>query len=244
MTNRPDMGNKIREYLSRLQPLTVLSLKELYQNLVVVPSDEPQVRYQLYRHAVGTPVFDSRPPQTIYAIRLENVPLPDGTTWDGFLSLPGIDRNVLLEDNDETLVGQLIDRLKAQYGEATIDYWAKAAQRRSVDLIRGAMETAKARTNGRCALCCSIGGLDAHVPKQTIRACHIISRKIIFWKTVCEVASTANIFSDEGVCQLESKLKENPLHSDARFMIGLCHEHDQLVQKTLRAAVINLNHPS
>ncbi len=244
MANRPDMGNRMREYLSNLPPLTVLSLKTLYQNLAVVPSDEPQVRYQLYRHAVGTPVFDSRPPKTVFAIRLENVPVPDGTTWDGFLSLPGIERDVLLEDNDETRVGELIDTLKAQYGEATIYYWARAAQRRSVDLIRGAMETAKTRTNGRCALCSSISQLEAHVPKRTIRACHIVSRKIVFWKTVCEVASTVNIFTDEGVRQIERKLKENPLHSDAQFMIGLCHEHDHLVQQTLRAAVINLNNPS
>lgn len=61
--NKPDMGNKMRAYLRGKPPLTVLTLQQLYADLAEQESDKPQVRYQLYRHALGNKAALHRPPR-------------------------------------------------------------------------------------------------------------------------------------------------------------------------------------
>ena len=236
------MGNKMRAYLRGKPPLTVLTLQQLYADLAEQESDKPQVRYQLYRHALGNKAARHSPPRHYYAIQLR-IPDDAGRTWKAFLSLPVIARESFLRDAADDEVAALIDELKAAYGDRTVDYWGRAAQYRSVDFIRTAMQEAKARSGGQCLICSAMiaQGYQITSPHRGFHAAHIISRHMVFWRSAAGVHRQGlDLFSDAGVEALCEAITGNKLHSSAEYILGLCRQHDKHIQRAIQQAVREL----
>lgn len=217
----------LRNYLQEKNPLTVVTLHELYD--VFPDNSHSEIISTMHRLCLGTVVSGKNRRSTYYAIQM---PLDTGQV---FLSLPGISADHL--ENDILYAAKIegiIDRLKGHYGEQTIRYWAKSAQYRSVTLSKG-MRSARQRDNRGCVLCTVEG-------KTSKRAssCHMVSRKSVFWKTLDEVhQSTGNIFSDASVVMLKEKIRADDAHSSNKFIVTLCNAHDKLLQKTIREAVMS-----
>lgn len=228
------MNDRIRPqlvgYLQDLHPLTVVELTELYALPFVPEGKEPSVRSALYGVCAGTPVSERERPGKIYGIRLK---LSAGKQV--VLSLPGIPREYLKHDHkSDTTIERIIRRLTQKYGAATIDFWAKAAQRRSVDQASVGMRRAKSRDGGSCLLCKAEGATDA----RPVSACHIISRKASFWLAIDEVDKTKGaIFTEEATRLLSEKLKNHEVHSDPRFIVTLCKEHNDVLLKALASSL-------
>lgn len=92
------------------------------------------------------------------------------------------------------------------------------------------MRTAKTRDDNACILCKMDGG----GIQNPVSACHIISRKTLFWKALYEVDRITNgIFSEKATILLLEKLKFNDLHSNPRYIVTLCREHNKMLLKTL-----------
>lgn len=234
----PNISQAVREFLGAKPPLSVVHLKEIYE--ATNGLNHAAVRAALYHQAAGSPVARRDPPSNYYAIFLP-VQYTNIQTEDIFLSLPGIPRHRILQDVPSTgSIQQIVDRLRTKYGVDTIEYWAYAAQYRTVDQARPSMRRAVAR-DGTCRLCRIVNdlretvGLTALAPKP-IRASHIVSRKAIFWTILDEVdQQEGNIFTDSSVILIKQKLRDEPLHSDEQFIIALCTEHDKLLLSSLRS---------
>jgi hypothetical protein len=234
------IASQVRAFLESEPPLSVVSLQDLYAS---VPGNNPAVRAALYAHAAGSPVSRRSPPSKYYAIYLP-VQLPDSQLVETFLSLPGIPHARILLDVPATkTVGQVIERLQVKYGRKTIKYWGSAAQYHSVAQARTGMSKARKRDKGICRLC-SVenghrlrSGMPTLQPSRT-RSHHIVSRRALFWTLLEEVdQQKGGIFSDDATELLKRKLRAEPLHSDERFIITLCDDHDRLLLASLRQAV-------
>lgn len=224
MTSTTD---ELRDFLQNKAPLTVVTLNQLYGAFPETPRG--RIISTLHRLCLGTVVSGKNRRSSYYAIKME---LDSGRV---FLSLPGLSADHLeYEILEEAKIDGIINMLMGHYGEQTIQYWAKSAQYRSVTLSKG-MRTARQRNGGSCALC----NAEGKVSERT-SACHLISRKSVFWKALGEVhCLTGNIFSDEAVGLLKKKIREDDAHSSHKFIVTLCNEHDKQMRNTLRQAVVN-----
>jgi hypothetical protein len=217
----------IRDYLENKRPLTHVTLEDLYSQ--VLPEQSNSVRAALYGLSVGTPVSQRNRPSKYYAIRLKL----DGK--EVFFSLPGVSNQELMTDQiSQKNTDQIINRLRTKYGKETIDYWGKAAQKRSVDQAASGMRKAKKRDDKACQLCTILG----KSTQQPVSACHIVSRKTVFWAVLDEIDKfKGNIFSDDAVLSLKVKLKNNNIHSNSQYILTLCSEHDKIVQDALNVSM-------
>lgn len=216
----------IREHLKQSEPLTVVTLEALYKLPSITSEQRHRVRAAIYGLCAGTPVSERSKPSKYYGIRLSL-----NNQKQCILSLPGIPREDLQSDlESDTKTEQIIKRLQKKYGVTTINYWGKSAQRRSVDQARSGMKSAKTRDNISCKLC----NVEGETAQKSVSACHIISRKTQFWATLDTVDKIkGNIFSEDATILLEKQLKENPLHSDPRYIVTLCREHNDTLLKAL-----------
>jgi hypothetical protein len=184
------------------------------------------VRAAIYGLCAGTPVSERSKPTAYYGIRLK---LNNGQQV--ILSLPGISREDLLNDHEsDTKTERIIQSLQNKYGVEVIKYWGKSAQRRSVDQAGSGMRTAKARDNNFCLHC----KIEGETTQRPISACHIISRKTLFWKSLDEVDKIKNdIFTEKATIQLLEKLKAYDLHSNPKYIVTLCRDHNKMLLKAL-----------
>ena len=217
----------LRNYLQDKKPLSVVTFQELYDVFPDIPHG--RIISTMHRLCLGTVVSGKNRRSTYYAIQMTLA------TGKVFLSLPGISAEHLEYDIlNEARVEGIINTLKKHYGEQTIRYWAKSAQYRSVTLSKG-MGTARQRDDGICVLC----KVEGEVSKRA-SACHMISRKSVFWKALDEVhQSIGNIFSDESVILLKEKIRANDAHSSHKFIVYLCTAHDKQLLNTIRQAVMS-----
>jgi hypothetical protein len=96
------------------------------------------------------------------------------------------------------------------------------------------MKTAKKRDNKTCLLCT----IEGHESNQPVSACHIVSRKTLFWAVLDEVDKIkGTIFSNEAVRALKEKIKKSELHSNPNFIVTLCLEHDRGLQSALNGSM-------
>lgn len=222
----------IREHLKQLKPLTVVTLADLYNLPSITAEQRHSVRAAIYGLCAGTPVSERSKPSIYYGVRLK---LENGKQF--ILSLPGIPREDLLNDHESnTTTGRIIERLQKKYGVETINYWGKSAQRRSVDQASKGMRAAKTRDQ-KCLLCKHEG-----VEKsEKVSACHIISRKTLFWKAIDEVEKvTGKLFTEEATKLLQKKLQESELHSNSKYIVTLCHEHNKVLLNVLKQSLSDL----
>lgn len=232
MANENSVRQQIRDYLSKMNPLTAVTLQEIYASLRFTPEQQASVRAAIYGLCAGTPVSSRNKPTVYYGIRLklEN-------SRQIILSLPGIPREDLVNDTKlEPEISRIIKRLQDNYGIEVVNYWLKSAQRRSVDQASKGMREAKIRDKNSCRLC----ALDSVNTPAPVSACHVISRKTLFWKAIDEVektVGTGKLFTEEATKQLQNKLKDNELHSSSKFIVTLCHEHNKTLLSALRHAL-------
>ena len=236
------IARKVREFLISKPPLSIVKLDDLYRSVAINERERHAARAALYHQAAGTSVSERNKPAKYYAVRLP-IKYSDNDVEDVFLSLPGIPRDRILHDVSSTkTISQIIAQLKAKYGGTTVEYWCKAAQYRTVDFARPGMKKAVERDQRTCHLCKVTNafrqraGFASKKPKP-VRACHIISRKAIFWTILEEIDKAGySIFSNSGVTLIQQKLKDEPLHSDEQFIIALCSEHDSILLDALRTS--------
>lgn len=216
------------EILNGKEPLSVVTLNELYMRLPSANRDA--IRAALYGVSLGTPVSERNNPSAFYAIRLQL------TKQEVFLSLPGVPSKDLRTDilSIEKTNG-IIRRLQNKYGKEVIDYWVLSAQHRSVTLARPGMKEAKERDQYACLLCSH----EDRISDKPVSACHLVSRRTLFWSTLDEVEMIkGNIFTVEAVEMLKSRLKDNELHSDAKYIVTLCREYDNYLQEVLSGSIV------
>lgn len=218
----------IASFLEKLPPLTQVSLGELYK-LVNDGSKQPNVRAALYSMSVGTPVSERNKPKVYYAIRLELV------GKEVFLALPGVPAEELRKDKLSTeRTDQIIQRLCSDYGSETIAYWMQSAQHRSVVQAASGMRAAKKRDNKTCLLCT----IEGQTNNKSVSACHIISRRTLFWEALDKVEKMKkSIFTDDSVRVLKDLLKRSDRHSNSQFIVTLCLEHDNLLQDAFDGSI-------
>lgn len=184
----------------------------------------------MYGLSVGTPVSERNCPSKYYAIRLNL------SGKEIFLSLPGVPSEDMKNDiGSKEKTKRIMNGLQSKYGNETVDYWVQSAQHRSVVLAANGMRTAKKRDNKTCLLCT----IEGHESNQPVSACHIVSRKTLFWAALDEVEKIkGTIFSNEAVRALKEKIKNSELHSNPDFIVTLCLEHDRLLQSALSDSII------
>lgn len=246
MTTTVSVANQVATHLANLPILTLINKVQIAQ-VFSAGQDRSKVLSALEYYTANTGVSnrsDGRSrPKHYYAIKIP-VPYAINTNPDVlYLSLPGIPRHLLSKSVAAAYVDQVIADLQAKYGTATIKYWCGSAQLRSVDFGRKGMNTAKTR-DGSCRLCrvadqlCQQRGFPSPwAAARPLIACHIIARKTIFWSVLAEVEQRhQNIFTDTATQDFIQQMKQNQWHSDSRYIIGLCQEHDTLLQSVLTVA--------
>lgn len=221
---------QIKDHLERQAPLTVVTLDDLYGLPGITVGQRSSVRAAIYGLCAGTPVSERSKPSSYYGIRLK---LNSGKQV--ILSLPGLPREDLLCDHEsDNTTDRVIQRLQTQYGIETINYWVKSAQHRSVVQAAKGMKTAKSRDHNECKLCKH----EENPNPEPVSACHIISRKALFWKTLDTVEKVNNdIFSEKATVQIQEMLKNTELHSDAKFIVTLCREHNKMLLQALKQSL-------
>ena len=233
----PPIAEVVRTHLAKLPPLSVITLDDLYRQ--ISPDNCPAIRAALYRSALGTPVATRSHQKLYHAIRLELSLDNTGLSQPVFLSLPGVPREAIEHDASKSYTQEIEHGLAKTFSRKVVDYWFRAAQYRSVDLIRKSIREAKERTGGVCQLCLVVNELRTkrHLsplqPSRCIAACHVISRKTVFWRHLKKTVHEENIFSPAGVSSLISALKNDPLHSSPDYMLGLCDTHDSMLLRSL-----------
>ena len=223
MTKTDSVRARVKDYLEMKAPLSLFTLDDLYP--IFTPEQSNSVRAALYGLSVNTPVSERNCPSKYYAIRLK---LGDNEV---FLSLPGVPSEDLKKDLlSKNRTEEKIAGLQKKYGKETIDYWVQSAQHRSVVLAASGMRAAKKRDDKTCLLC----GLEGNNNMRSVSACHIISRKTLFWEALDEVERLkGNIFTDDAVNLLKTKIKDDDRHSGLEFIVTLCLEHDNLLKDAL-----------
>ena len=223
MSKADSFRAQIKVLLKNKAPLTPVTLDELYSEVTL--EQHHSVRAAIYGLCAGTPVSERNKPTKYYGIRLKL------NEKQVILSLPGIPREDLINDHEsDTKTERIIQGLQKKYGVETINYWGKSAQRRSVDQAGYGMRSAKTRDGNSCLLC----NIDGQVNQEPVSACHIISRKTLFWAALDEVDKIkGNIFTEEATFLLSTKLKNNELHSNPKYIVTLCREHNNMLLKGL-----------
>ena len=223
--------SKVIEILNGKDPLSVVSLNELYIQLA--PANRNTIRAALYGVSIGTPVSERNKPSDFYAIRLNLV------QQEVFLTLPGVPSSDLRKDilSIEKTNG-IISRLQSKYGKEVIDYWVLSAQHRSVVQAASGMRKAKRRDGSACRLCI----LEGRFSDKPVSACHLVSRRTLFWSALDDVERMkGSIFSVEAVEMLKNRLKDNELHSSSKYIVTLCPEHDNYLQEVLSGSIVRGN---
>jgi hypothetical protein len=251
-TNKRNISELVRIALKARNPLQYILSADLCREIAIDQNEYHAIDTALRRHALGDKVAKNQPPKQYYAIRFG---LPEGSVeQDIFLSLPGIDHEYLVRDDTKTPeVENYILGLQRFYGEETIDYWVRSTQYHSVALARQVMKAAKDRDGNCCRICQAImaNNLCPHLAPfsgKPVTACHIISRRTIFWATLwqvhCKFKDTINdkgyaqgIFSDQAVIEFQLELKKDKYHSTSEYIVALCVAHNRQMLKILREAV-------
>ncbi|WP_224981297.1 hypothetical protein [Geomonas agri] len=226
---RRKMATLVKEYLKKKRPLTVVKLTDVY-TLAHNKKEQDSIRAALHRVSVGTAVFKNSTPSTSYAVRLCLL-----NNEEVFLSLPGVPtRELRTEKAEKQYTKEIFKRFAEKYGAETIKYWVQSAQHRSVVQAACGMRHAKKRDGRNCILCEVEGIADG----RDVFACHVVSRKVLFWEAIEEVENIKKtIFTDEAVLLLRKKLKNSPRHSDSEYIVTLCREHDNLLANTISESI-------
>jgi len=227
--------DKVRSFLETQAPLTPISLADLYHALDVPKLQMANVRAALHGTCAGTPVARKDKPARYYGIRFM---FESGSTH----ILSGIPRDLLKHDHkSDEATARIMERLRQKCGEKVINFWARSAQYRSVDQANRGMQAAKKRDSSSCLLC----GVEGVRDNRPVRACHLVSRKTLFWRALNRVDLTLqNLFTEEATILLEKILKEDANHSDSRYLVTLCVKHDHLLLTELREAATPRRAPS
>lgn len=247
MSTTPTIPIRIARYLESLPILTIIDRQVMLQTLGLVNEDRAKAFSALEYYTANTGVSnrdDGRSrPKHYYAIKMPLSYAIDLEPATLYLSLTGIPRQLLSDMTADDYVDQIMIKLQTKYGTATIKYWCGSAQYRSVDFGRKGMELAKLR-DGTCRLCstadhiCQVKGVQSvwTTPKK-ITACHIVSRKTVFWTVLSEIDTEfQSIFTDQATIEFTKRMKQNKWHSDSRYIVGLCQEHDAILQAVLTDA--------
>lgn len=218
-------------FLKKKEPMSLVSLADLYNQFGTTgdSASSAAVRAALYGISVGCKVSERGQPVQYFAIKLQL----NGA--DMFLSLPGVPSKDLKNDIlSEKRREEIINSFRSKYGEETINYWVQSAQYRSVSIAASGMREAKKRDKKTCLICKHLG----RKSYQTVSACHLVSRKSLFWEALESVEKLkGGIFSNDAVIELKKQLSKNELHSGAKFIIILCKEHDDLIQDVLGESI-------
>lgn len=230
MANENSVRKQIRDYLSKMNPLTAVTLQEIYASLKFSSEQQAGVRAAIYGLCAGTPVSSRNKPTVYYGIRLKLK-----NSGQIILSLPGLPREDLANDTThEPEISRIIKRLQDKYGIEVVNYWLKSAQRRSVDLASKSMREAKVRDKNGCKLC-ALDGVDT---QESVSACHIISRKTLFWRAIDEVEkAVGELFSEKATVLLRERLKSDKLHSNSNYIVTLCNEHNKVLLTALKQSL-------
>ncbi|MDD2502098.1 MAG: hypothetical protein PHN92_14935 [Geobacter sp.] len=233
MKTEDSVSSQIKSYLSKLGPLTLVTLQDIYTALQVTTEQQASVRAAIYGLCAGTPVSLRKMPTAYYGIRLKLK-----NEKQIILSLPGIPREDLVNDTKlDSKTTRIIKRLQDKYGVEVINYWGKSAQRRSVDQANKGMKEAKIRDRNTCVICQHEGDNLS----EPVSACHIISRKTLFWQILDEVEkTTGELFSERATGQLIEKLRDSGLHSNSRYIVTLCSEHNKILLNALKVAFTDM----
>ncbi len=240
-TNRDEIHAKIINYLRRKPLLGLINRKDLQRAAAVNEKEREIVNNYLYRISIGTPGAKNSPPEMFYAIRL-SLDFGADQPEDVYLSLPGIPYDIIkLEDPKSQAVVDLKQKLAEKLGKAPVKYWLEAAQDRTIEIAREAMERARQRDNGKCVLCTLVdhlrkanGMITPQAKAGRLTASHIIRRKSVFWKEVDETQQKYHLFSTEGTEALINALKLNPFLSESDYIVILCTAHDGLITHTIK----------
>ena len=233
------------EWLRSIEdPLTPITLNDAYGACAGL--DQNAVRAAFYDRILNTPVSRRHGRRKIEHQVYYGIRYPIDESQDVYLSFPGITRADIKADDDDrgAAIKQELLGPSGGYGEETLSYWVSHAQARSVVQSPG---MARVRKRGRaCRLCGVLGdslqreGSTEQIG-NTLRASHLVSRKSLFWRILREVhgryplsQTPLGIFSPEATQELRTRLKEDPLHSDSRYIIMLCTFHDRKLQGALR----------
>ena len=98
----------VRGHLKRLEPLTAVTLENLYNLPAITTEQRHSVRAAIYGLCAGTPVSERSKPSVYYGVRLR---LENGKQI--ILSLPGIPREDLLNDHESDTKAKRIIRKKS-----------------------------------------------------------------------------------------------------------------------------------
>lgn len=236
---------EIRNYLARIDPLSVTTSKDVFKFLAPMISDLKyhSVREAIQRMSFGSPTSKRHNTDILYAIYLELSELKDATgKSDVYLALPGIERS-FIEKMSSGKIERIQQQLYDHYGEATIKFWVHRAQLNS-GVSQKVKDKVKQRDGGQCRICTAVENayISASLapPDEThtgkLEVSHIISRRSIFWQLLESVDHKhSTIFSDPAVIELTGHIKQNNLFSQAEYLVYLCKRHDGIVQKVLKA---------
>jgi hypothetical protein len=230
-TTTQTIAARARDFIVALPPLSVITQSSVIKGLGLSQKYYSAVNAAFQNNSANTSNTRKQPPKMYFAVRVEI--LTQQGQQDIYLSLPSVESKYVLLNTSKDFVDQTIAKMVSDfhYDRAALEYWGRAAQRRSVDFIRAQLTNVKAQANGNCLLC----QLSPTSSSGTIKAQHIIKRSTIFWECLYAVAnSNINIFSTAGVQMLTNMIVNNRYHSDRRYIIPLCDSHDRLVQNALR----------
>ncbi|MBT0653973.1 hypothetical protein [Geomobilimonas luticola] len=224
-TEGSDVRKKLTPLLSRMPPLSVVNPSEL---CTLIPEHTPSaVMAALATLVTGT--SDDGPDFSRHALGMA-VDCPDNTVRQLLFSLPGLPRDHILDDfHVSNRADLVVQELCEIYGRKTIEYWGYATQRRAVERARRGMNRVVASSRICCRVCELLGRNYPHSTPRPVSACHMISRRAVFWRRVREVHGlTSNIFCDDAVELLTRKLRSDRFHHNDRYLLHLCREHDKL----------------
>lgn len=247
-TDKRNMSELVRAALRSKTPLQYILSSDLCREIAIDRGEYHAIDTALRRHALGDKVAKNQPPKEYFAIRF-GLPSKDNVEKEIFLSLPGIPHDYLMRDDTSTPeVNACIAELETVYGNETINYWVRLTQYNSVSLIRDQMEEAKKRDGQCCRICQAIIANNlfpdlSNYSGRKVTACHIISRRTVFWLTLHRIhlqfalLEQRGIFSDTAVLAFQNALLAEPLHSSKEYIVTLCVEHNRQLLQVLREAV-------
>lgn len=244
--------DEIRDYLKSQEPLTSTSTRAIYDHLLT-KNDQPlyhTVREAVQKVSLGSKTSQRKNTQMFYAMYLTVEELDYvAQRRDIILTLPGVHKD-FIRFMAADHIKSVKKRFSEVYGKETVSYWISSTQLYSMALIKAAQKKAVVdRDNGRCRICRYVEGIFESEkvtlpdslgwifrPTEKPRVCHIISRSGLFWYELERVRFHygLDIFSGDGVLMFKELLANNPMQSNAAYMVYLCRKHDNLVQQVLK----------
>jgi hypothetical protein len=239
-------SEEVRNYLASKPPLTVVTPREIYDYLI---SNIPNIRYSSIRTFVqrvsfNAPLAERERTVKLYAIYLD---IPEMEIAVGkpdlYLTLPGIEREYIDRMPNE-YIESAQRGLYVKYGERTVKFWVQRAQL-NVGVSKSVKDEVRRRDKNKCRICTAIERAyvragnpppsDLHTKEVKREVSHIISRASIFWHILEDIDEKhGNIFCDEAVEELETRIAQNGMYSEAAYLAFLCKPHDSIIEGTFK----------